>query len=300
MASNEGAKEGGKLVKKTVKWQDKMAEDQVILAPDRTEPIDGQQQNLAQAGPREPGVVDEQFPTAALGAKEPEKDKEMMTKLQMQDPARPGYTPFGKLYAKDADFEWMQRKKAAVEYADFQAWFARNFDLMSPAQKARAKELFPEFYKERKKLLKQQAKNVVRLANLKLNGVENFDDLYLQYLAETGRLDLGPVQNLLHPEAVGPDGKANVAYQQAKFQRGLLSPWRVFGEEAMPWSEKETQDRTREREQMYFAARSYDPWNKNIGYTSGFPPLGEAPSPGQAGRDEVSAANWWQKLKMQV
>lgn len=293
--SDEGAREGEKLVAKTVKWQDKMKEDQLILAPPRE---DGQR--LSEVAPRTPGVMDEQFPTASLGAKD-ERDKEMMAKLTMQDPANPGYTQFGKLYAKDSDFEWLQKKKAAAEYANFQQWFAKNFDLMAPAQKKRAKELFPEFYRERKKLLKQQAKNVVRLANLKLNGVENFDDLYLQYLAETGRLDVGPLQNLLRPESTLSDltQTEQAKYYQGKFQRGLLSPWRVFGEEAYPFQPNWSAVDMRQVQQGYFADRDYARFGRQLGYESGFPPVGEAKNYNAGGASQVATKSWWELLKMQ-
>lgn len=178
-------------------------------------------------------TMDEQFPTAGLSAAEPEKDREMMAKLQLQpEPdTMPGYTRFGKLEARDEDFKWYQRKLAAEEAANFQMWFAQNFDHMSPADKKRAKELYPEFYKERKQLLKKQAKNLMKFAKLKLEGVQSFDDLMTQYMAETGRLDIGPLNHILNPEQGNAGGAKQ---QQLRFQRGLLSPFRVFGDEAVP------------------------------------------------------------------
>lgn len=76
-------------------------------------------QDLTDVAPRAPNVQDEQFPTAGLGAAE-EQDKIMEAKLQLQKPETPGITAFGKLEAKDSDFEWLQRKRAAAEAANFQ------------------------------------------------------------------------------------------------------------------------------------------------------------------------------------
>lgn len=282
--------EAQRLRAKTLAEQAKMKEDQVMVAG----PED-RGQSLADIAPRAPGVMDEQFPTASLGAKD-ERDEVMAAKLQLQDPGQVGYTPFGKLEAKDSDFEWYQRKVAAAEAANFQAWFAKNFDLMSPAQKKRAKELYPEFYAQRKKLLKQQAKNLLTFAKLKLEGPETFDELYKQYLAETGRLDLGPLQNLLNPEqADSLRSNESKQRQQLKFQRGLLSPFRVFGEEALPYPGEDAEGQ-RSLESMMFATRDVPQSTTQMGYQYGFPPMGKA----FAGQQEQQQQDkqWWQMLKM--
>lgn len=202
--------------------QEKFNPDSVNLAPAQRATA------LRQTAPRARGVQDEQFPTNGLQAKEP-MDREMMARLKLQqDATKPGVTPFGKLEARPEDFKWLQRKQAAEEAANFQAWFAREFDMMNPADKKRAKELYPEFYTQRKKLLKQQAKNLVNLARIKIEGITSKEDLITTYLAETGRLDIGPLNNLLHPELDDESKRA-----QARFKRGLLSPFRVFGEETV-------------------------------------------------------------------
>ena len=233
------------------------APDQVSMAPPRTAA------QLARTGPRAAGVQAEQFPTDGLTSYD-ENDKVMMAKLKLQDDlAKPGMTKFGKLEAKDSDFKWMQKKEAAVDAANFQEWFAKEFDLMSPAQKKRAKELYPEFYAQRKKLLKQQTKNLFDLARIKLEGIESREDLMKTYMAETGRLDVGPLQNLLHPEAAdtwsGNAGRNN----EKRFQRGLANPFSVFGKEAI--------GKSRADEQKAYAARAYNANDTtDLGSTSGF------------------------------
>ncbi len=205
--------------------QMKMQPDQVsmAIANDRTP------EQLDRTAPRTAGVMDEQFPTAGLTSYD-KRDKVMEAKLALQKEGEVGVTPFGKLEATDADFKWAQKKQATVEAANFQKWFAKEFDLMSPAQKKRAKELYPEFYAQRKKLLKQQTKNLYDLTRIKLEGIESREDLMKTYMAETGRLDLGPLQNLMHPE----QGVGSEALNQSRFHRGLANPFLVFGKEALP------------------------------------------------------------------
>jgi hypothetical protein len=89
--------------------QQKMAPTQVTMARGAN---NAQGKLLKDAKIREPGVTDEQFPTAALTAGEP-KDVIMSAKAQLQTD---GVTPFGVLEAKDEDFSWLMRKQAAAEY----------------------------------------------------------------------------------------------------------------------------------------------------------------------------------------
>lgn len=267
------------LKRRDEELQDRFEPAQVNLAPN----AGALPNRMAATAPRSANTMDEQFPTADLKADD-ERDKIMEAKLALQTPGQPGYTPFGKLEAKDADFEWLQKKQAAVEEANFQLWFAKEYDRMSPAEKKRAKELYPDFYRQRKKLLKKQAKNLIRLAQIKLEGVESFDDLRLQYMAETGRLDVGPLENLLHPEgAVGGVGRAE--QQERKFQRGLMNPFRIFGDEAVPLG-GETVQQTRRRQAEAF--NKYTQPEDQLGLTRGFPPLdtGSATKFGQTGDKE--------------
>ena len=170
---------------------------------------------------------------------------------------------------------------------------------MSPADKKRAKELYPAFYKQRKKLLKRQTKNLFELARLKIEGVQDMNDLKTQYMAETGRLDLGPLQNLLHPEETfsfqGGDARDREMYAQAKFQRGLLSPFRVFGAEATPTFRDRNQwtggDMRRENERN-FRPSTGTAWEQGL-YGQGFPPF-----KGNNPLQEQDKA-WWEKLRQQ-
>jgi len=255
------------LKRRDEELQDRFEPAQVNLAG----PAGALPDRMPNIAPRQANTMDEQFPTADLKADD-KRDKVMEAKLALQTPGQPGYTPFGKLEAKDADFEWLQKKQAAVEEANFQLWFAKEYDRMSPAEKKRAKELYPDFYRQRKKLLKKQAKNLIRLAQIKLEGVESFEDLRLQYMAETGRLDVGPLTHLLHPE----DGEAHADLQRRKFQRGLLSPFRVFGDEAVPTNAGGTVQDTRKTQAEAF--NQYTRPQDGLGLSTGFPPLRSGPT----------------------
>lgn len=169
-------------------------------------------------------VMDEQFPTDNLTAHDA-RDEMMDARLQLQQGMGQGVTPFGVMTASDSDFEWLRAKFKAEEYANFQQWFAQEFDRMRPADKAVARRLFPRFYAERKRTLDQNAENLKRAATIKLFGVRNADDLMFQYAMETGRVDTSQLENIMFPERA-PQNK------QKRWQRGLLNPRRfVFGDQ---------------------------------------------------------------------
>ena len=176
-------------------------------------------------GLRDPNQSDEQFPTSGLSAQE-DMDALMAAKLELQDEAHPGVTKFGVLQAKDSDFEWLRRKREAAEYANFQQWFAQNFDKMDVTQKKLAKQLFPKFYKERLEQLDRSIQLQAKLARLKLLGVEGKDDLLLQYATEAGYIDSDPLEKILHPEQVA--ARQQDAARRARFARGLLNPNRLL------------------------------------------------------------------------
>lgn len=278
---------------KNVQFADSIRKEQLKMAPDQVNmaAAAGEGPNrLKNVETRQPNVMDEQFPTDALTSYNA-KDREMNAKLQLGEGSETGYTPFGKLIAKDSDFKWAQEKQAAAELADFQAWFAREFDLMSPAQKKRAKELYPQFYAERKQLLRKQADNLFDLARIKLEGIDSYKDLVKTYMAETGRLDLGPLEHLLNPEGINKGANA-AANNQARFVRGLANPFTVFGKEAIPMNVD-----TRQKESKKWARRERtDQWNNNV--KLGVDGVGFPPMPGTDTNQSDKA--WYQQLRTQL
>lgn len=174
---------------------------------------------------REAGVVDEQFATEAL-TKPDERDAMMAMKMELQDTAAaPGVTKFGVMVQSDEDLKWLQGKREQEAEANFQQWFATNFDRMSVTEKKLAREIWPEFYEQRRALLKKDIALAEKLVDLKLMGIQSADDLKLAYAAEAGFIDADRIHNLLHPEQAA----ANQSKQQrqANFVRGLFSPRRL-------------------------------------------------------------------------
>lgn len=173
-------------------------------------------------------VVDEQFPTDALG-QETEDDVVMTEKLQLQkqfqDQGKPGITPFGVLEAKDSDFEWLQKKREQEIEANFQAWFAQGYDRATPEQKKIARELYPEFYAQRMRYLDKQIELQRAIAKIKLEGPKTKEDMILLFAIEAGFIDGEPLKHILDPEAAQKAKQKEE--QQLRFRRGLLNPRRL-------------------------------------------------------------------------
>ena len=114
-------------------------------------------------------------------------------------------------------------------------------------------------------------------------------------MAETGRLDVGPLNHLLHPEMslLDPASKdKQLSARKEKFIRGIANPFYVFGKEPI-MADYETGAASRELQQKYFANRTYnDEQTTNLGIKqSGFPPF--------ESNNDVSTQGdkqWWEVL----
>jgi hypothetical protein len=200
---------------KAKRIQQKFAPDQIVMdLKDRPE--------TERAAIRAVGVQDVQFATDGLTMKPTKADEVRSVKAQLM--GIDGQSPFGQFTAKDKDIHHLIKQAEMAEKANCQNWFAQEFDLMSPAEKAKARELYPAFYAERQKLLKRQVKNLHKLASIKQQGIISKEDLRIAYEAETGQLDLGPVLSIFNPEEHDKDRTKT----QASFQRGIFNPLRLF------------------------------------------------------------------------
>lgn len=203
-----------KQISETVRnLEDEASPNAISFAPER---------DLANTNLRDKNAMDEQFRTSAYTTKD-KQDELMTAKLLLQ--TAPGVTEFGVLEAKDSDFLWLQKKREQADYANFSNWFAENFDKMDPAQKKLARDMFPTFYQERLEQLHKDVALQGKLAEIKLMGVQNKDDLMLQYAMESGYIEADPLENILHPER-SKDAKALVN-RKLRYGRGLLNPRRL-------------------------------------------------------------------------
>ena len=205
----------GKFVKKTERIVDSAHNEQFaaqrVIAGDAQQAVD---RGFAQA---------EQFPTSKLTDKE-NVDRVNLLKLELQDDrtGHPGITKFGRLEAKDSDFEWLLRKKDAAKAIAFQQWFAENFDRMTPPAKEFAREIYPKFYADREATLEENLETAKKIAKLKLFGPRSQEDLALQFALDQGFIDVEQIMRLINP------GSVSDLRRVEKAKLGLLNPNRYL------------------------------------------------------------------------
>jgi len=203
-----------------------VAPDEVALAGG----ADGAERTMAEFAAlplRDRTAVDEQFPTDEFTSTS-KKDIEMAEKLELQGAAvgkAPGVTPFGILTASDEDFKWLDRKREKEAEANFQQWFATNFDHMSVEQKKWAREMWPEFYEQRLQLLDKELDLYRDVARIGVTGIQNKRDLMLQYAKESGYIDMERLMSLAHPQRYAEF--QNKQERESRFVRGLWNPKRL-------------------------------------------------------------------------
>lgn len=210
-AKRDGA---GKFVKRAEHDAD-IPGQQVTLgqrnAPTEEQALVGTYANEA----REPARQAQQFPTNKLSAAEKEdRINRVKYDLQRQEGNDTGVTPFGVMTWNDKYAEWYLRKLEAKKKAAFQQWFAVNFDKWGPAQKKLARELYPQFYKERVETLDQNLEMAKKIAKLKILGPQTSTDVALQFALDQGMIHKNVLENLINPN------QTNLRGARAEFQRG--------------------------------------------------------------------------------
>lgn len=170
------------------------------------------------------GNMTSAFPRKGFGRAEPDRDELVRMKQQMMDDK--GMTKFGEVYATDADFEWLKRKRETEAAADFDNWVGNNFHTNDAVTRKWLQETYPEYYESREREMTDRAKFALRLALLKLRGPKNEKDLILMWGLQTGAIQLDRDWNVIGASDDAPDQ----ATEQARFKRGLMAPPQFLGD----------------------------------------------------------------------
>lgn len=168
------APEGMHIVKEAQELTERMAPG-VITAP-----VDANTQGI------QGGAVASQFPKK-FDARD-RMDDEMNMKMQLMD--HQGMTPFGQVYYDERVGKWLERKSAVAESANFDSWFGRNFHKNDLASRQWAQQVNPNFYSDREKEMADRAQMVLKIKGIQMRGPQSKEDLYIQYMIDSGRVKL--------------------------------------------------------------------------------------------------------------
>ena len=142
-------------------------------------------------------------------------DDTMNAKLQLMD--KDGMTPFGQVYYDDKTGKWLEKKQAAIEAANFDAYFNANFNKNDLASRQWAQSIHPEFYQAREQEMTKKAETILKLKKIQLRGPQDDEDLYMLYLIDSGRVSLPQDWDRLAPAETEPP-----ANNKQLFKDGLV------------------------------------------------------------------------------
>ena len=133
-----------------------------------------------------------------------------------------------------ADAQYLLRKRDAQEKAQFDAWVMQKYDITDPAQNMMLQNIAPELFQRREEVIDSQQALVSAYAKTRLRGAKSLSDLELEWLIETGRLELprGPIWSPLSWREAQADGENDQEWNAHRYRFGLFSPirWLTAGD----------------------------------------------------------------------
>lgn len=143
-------------------------------------------------------------------------DDEMATRMQLADDK--GNTPFGQLMYDDRVGKWLERKADAVEAANLDAWFNKEFNRNNLADRQFAQQIHPGFYESREREMRERTEEILNLKMIELRGPRSKEDLYKLWLINTGRVVLPKDWDRIG----GSAQTFEAATQEKNFKAGLI------------------------------------------------------------------------------
>ena len=175
MSTSKPSAEGMHIVKEAQVLTERMAPGVITAPVDDVTNVQG-------------GAVAAQFPKK-FDARD-RMDDEMNMKMQLMDGQ--GMTPFGQVYYDERVGKWLERKSATAESANFDSWFGKNFHKNDLASRQWAQQVNPGFYSDREKDMADRAQMVLKIKGIQMRGPQSKEDLFIQYMIDSGRVKLPP------------------------------------------------------------------------------------------------------------
>lgn len=168
------------------------------------------------------GAKAQMFP-AKFSARDP-MDDTIRIRQQLMDPAT-GQTPFGQAVFDDSMANYVLRKEKAIEAANFDAWFGKNFNLNDLASRKWAQQAYPEYFEKRIQQMTERADLALRIKKMELMGPKDEEDLIIQFGLNTGRILLEPGWDTIGYQ---PDQSKEDQLGSTQLLRGLVRLPRFF------------------------------------------------------------------------
>jgi hypothetical protein len=102
----------------------------------------------------------------------------------------------------------------------------QKYDITDPAQNLMLQNIAPELFSRREEVIDQTQALVSAYAKTRLRGAKNLSDLELEWLIETGRLELpeGPIWSPVRWRNAQRKNLPDAAWNASRYRFGLFSP----------------------------------------------------------------------------
>lgn len=130
---------------------------------------------------------------------------------------------------EQADAAYMMRKRDDQEKAQFDAWVMQKYDIKDPAQNLMLQNIAPELFQRREEVIDANQQLVSAYAKMRLRGAKSLADLELEWLIETGRVELpaGPIwqpSRWRQAQSGATTDAEDQAWNAGRYTFGLFSP----------------------------------------------------------------------------
>lgn len=129
---------------------------------------------------------------------------------------------------EQSDAQYLLRKRNYEEKAEFDAWIMQKYDITNPAENLMLQNIAPELFKRREEIIDNQQALVSAYAKTRLRGAKSLADLELQWLIDTGRIELpkGPIWNprAWRENQIAGSGLTDAEWNKRRYEFGLFSP----------------------------------------------------------------------------
>lgn len=85
-------------------------------------------------------------------------------------------SPFGQVHATDEDFKWLVKKHEIRRALEYDKIFMQMFDINDPLHLDKMRQIYPDFFKNREKIIDAIADMQKRLAYIQLTGIQTKND----------------------------------------------------------------------------------------------------------------------------
>lgn len=184
-------------------------------------------QKVSKGGWSKPETFNQQKFAARLAQPDPEDRKWFLRSqaIQKEDGASTGKTAAGMAVAPEEFYAYLERKKDAQLYADYQAWAIKQMNTQTPEAQAYWKNILSWVSKRREEILDEQADVQKKLARIRIHGIQNEEDLQFLFALRQGLITLSNSPLYALDEATTVEkGQA----PQNEYTTGMFSPYRKY------------------------------------------------------------------------